>query len=832
MGNNASLEAEGGPTLTTITGVAAPGDGTTRLDEAEATPAQEALNQAAVRQLDPGQHDAVVSGADDDASRRAARDGRAQYERYERNERNEAHAPPSAEIRQAVRRAEAASSPGRRVTSFDRSEGPAPAPAPAPADEAPAEYLCPITLSMMADPVVANDGHSYERAAIAHWLGTHNTSPQTREPMVSSELVPNHALRARIAAWRTQRGLDPLPARWIPPRAPAPAPQQQQRQQRPTALHLTNERMAVVCQAIHGVLDRAPELRRTLGLSAAPRGAVPRLVLSRPRAVEALAQYARDVPDLQHFAAVLTRIHSQQQRALDQANSGLLPPPPNATQSVPPPAPNAVGSRAAARLAAASSALRSDDASALVTALTGISPAHLQEAQFREDCANMAVRLGAAAPPELLRAAQYCATGDSILHAACAQGAERCATALIDRFGFDPAARALSDGATPLHLASFAGRKRLVEALLRRGADANARSLGADPNAVRLRDGPRPPIPADATPLHYACLGARIGRSEAVEALLAGGASPYRRDEHGSTPLHVCCHRGVDSAALALLKAASETPLTDDDQGVSASDRETAYASRQDYVERFSPLHRLAQSGREDWAPSNLIRKLVEASADVHSLSRRGLTPLHIAAAGGRAAACGALVRAGANAGYAQRGAAHETPLHAAVRARKVGALRAMLDDLPEASRRATCDATSCDGSTALHLACALGSVDACEALLDAGASVDARTHDGDSPLHVAAWTNSLAVADALLARGAPVDAAKLDGSTALHLCAARGLVAMTRSLLDHGADPTLRSVSGSTALDRARLFRDDRLARVLELAAATPPNSPTTTSC
>jgi ankyrin repeat protein len=287
----------------------------------------------------------------------------------------------------------------------------------------------------------------------------------------------------------------------------------------------------------------------------------------------------------------------------------------------------------------------------------------------------------------------------------------------------------------------------------------------------------------------------------------------------------------VDGAALVLLRAASETPLTDDDQGVSASDRETAYASRRDYVERFSPLHRLAQSDREDWAPSNLIRELVAASADVHSLSRRGLTPLHIAAAVGRAAACGALVRAGANAGYAQRGAAHETPLHAAVRARKVGALRAMLDDVPEASRRATCDATSCDGSTALHLACALGSVDACEALLDAGASVDARTHDGDSPLHVAAWTNSLAVADALLARGAPVDAAKLDGSTALHLCAARGLVAMTRSLLDHGADPTLRSVSGSTALDRARLFRDDRLARVLELAAATPPNSPTNTS-
>ena len=287
------------PELTTITGVGVPGDGTTRLDEAEASPAQEALDQARVQQLTPDSHDELVSNAADNDERRAARDGRAQYERRVRAQ-DEAPPPPSAAIRQAVDRA-AARSPGRSVTSHSSGDAPS-------QEEAPSEYMCPITLSMMADPVVANDGHSYERAAIAHWLATHNTSPQTREPMVSRELVPNHALRARIAAWRTQRGLDPLPARWIPPAAPAPAPAPQQRQPRPTALHLTNERMAVVCQAIHGVLNRAPHLRQTLGLAAAPRGAVPRLVLSRPRAVEALAHYARDVPDLQHFAAVLSRV--------------------------------------------------------------------------------------------------------------------------------------------------------------------------------------------------------------------------------------------------------------------------------------------------------------------------------------------------------------------------------------------------------------------------------------------------------------------------------------------------------------------------------------------
>ena len=194
---------------------ACPATAPTRLDEAEASPAQEALDQARVQQLTPDSHDELVSNAADNDERRAARDGRAQYERRVRAQ-DEAPPPPSAAIRQAVDRA-AARSPGRSVTSHSSGDAPS-------QEEAPSEYMCPITLSMMADPVVANDGHSYERAAIAHWLATHNTSPQTREPMVSRELVPNHALRARIAAWRTQRGLDPSPARWIPPAAPRRRP--------------------------------------------------------------------------------------------------------------------------------------------------------------------------------------------------------------------------------------------------------------------------------------------------------------------------------------------------------------------------------------------------------------------------------------------------------------------------------------------------------------------------------------------------------------------------------------------------------------------------------
>lgn len=31
------------------------------------------------------------------------------------------------------------------------------------------EFLCPITFELMIDPVIASDGHTYERSAIEKW---------------------------------------------------------------------------------------------------------------------------------------------------------------------------------------------------------------------------------------------------------------------------------------------------------------------------------------------------------------------------------------------------------------------------------------------------------------------------------------------------------------------------------------------------------------------------------------------------------------------------------------------------------------------------------------
>jgi len=67
----------------------------------------------------------------------------------------------------------------------------------------PGDMCCPITLCKMLEPVVASDGHSYERVAIERVLAGTRVSPMTRAPL-SPTLWPNHALRARIDAYEDE----------------------------------------------------------------------------------------------------------------------------------------------------------------------------------------------------------------------------------------------------------------------------------------------------------------------------------------------------------------------------------------------------------------------------------------------------------------------------------------------------------------------------------------------------------------------------------------------------------------------------------------------------
>jgi hypothetical protein len=58
---------------------------------------------------------------------------------------------------------------------------------------------CPITHERMVDPVVASDGHTYERAAIVTWFSLKRTSPMTNEALASSVLTPNRLAKSMLA---------------------------------------------------------------------------------------------------------------------------------------------------------------------------------------------------------------------------------------------------------------------------------------------------------------------------------------------------------------------------------------------------------------------------------------------------------------------------------------------------------------------------------------------------------------------------------------------------------------------------------------------------------
>ena len=49
--------------------------------------------------------------------------------------------------------------------------------------DVPHEFLCPITLDIMTDPVCTCDGHTYERSAIEEHLRKSNISPKTGLPL-------------------------------------------------------------------------------------------------------------------------------------------------------------------------------------------------------------------------------------------------------------------------------------------------------------------------------------------------------------------------------------------------------------------------------------------------------------------------------------------------------------------------------------------------------------------------------------------------------------------------------------------------------------------------
>lgn len=72
-------------------------------------------------------------------------------------------------------------------------------------DDTSDDFICPITQEIMDDPVIAVDGHTYDRIAIEEWFTHKTVSPKTNSQLDSSALLPNHLIKRQITEWKERQ---------------------------------------------------------------------------------------------------------------------------------------------------------------------------------------------------------------------------------------------------------------------------------------------------------------------------------------------------------------------------------------------------------------------------------------------------------------------------------------------------------------------------------------------------------------------------------------------------------------------------------------------------
>lgn len=153
-------------------------------------------------------------------------------------------------------------------------------------------------------------------------------------------------------------------------------------------------------------------------------------------------------------------------------------------------------------------------------------------------------------------------------------------------------------GATPLHCAASSAGRRLVEFLIGKGAEVNARDT------------------TGYTPLHYAAAG---GNKETAEVLVARGADVHATTGHsGNTPLHLAVQlNNVAGPGGGKRRVELVRLLLDHGADVNARN------SRE-----HTALHIAVAWG---WDSLETVQALLSSGADVHARDRSGRTPLALA---------------------------------------------------------------------------------------------------------------------------------------------------------------------------------------------------------
>ncbi len=348
---------------------------------------------------------------------------------------------------------------------------------------------------------------------------------------------------------------------------------------------------------------------------------------------------------------------------------------------------------------------------------------------------------------------------------------------------------------TALHRAAMSGHRDVVEFLLTKGADIDAKDYSV------------------ASPLHRA---AEKGHKEVAELLIAKGADVNAKNNDGQTPLHYAAASGrKDIAELLIAKGADVNAKNDDDQ----TPVDVALSRIRSEVVKLliekgadvSSIHLAAYLG-----DAAKVMNFIEQGSDVNTKHQRGGTPLHYAAAAGSKEVSELLLARGAD--IKAKNNDGQTPIDVAFQRKREDIVGLLLEK----------------GATisTIHLAAYVGDLAKVKAFIQEDIDVNTKYIRGRMPLHYAARQGHKEIVELLLAHGADVNlgdkyynrtaaefamgrnhreivellVAKGADISPLCLAAYKGNWAKVKSLIAGGADVNIRTPYGVTPLYEAAL--------------------------
>jgi uncharacterized protein len=322
------------------------------------------------------------------------------------------------------------------------------------------------------------------------------------------------------------------------------------------------------------------------------------------------------------------------------------------------------------------------------------------------------------------------------------------------------------DGMTALHYAVLNNDIELARALLRAGADAQARTrYGVNPIYLAAQNGSagmtRQLLDAGANPneiyregesvLHTA---ARTGNVETVKVLLDAGASVDAREEwHSQTPLMWAAAQGHAALIPLLVQNGADVNA---ESSIQEWERQVTMEPREKWLPPggMTPLLFAAREGCVA-----CIQPLLDAGAQIDTATPKGLTPLLISIINGYYDVAWLLVEAGANVNLNDD--TNRSPLYAAVH----------FNIMPESNRPSPYDFENEHSAFELM-----------KFLLDKGADVNVQL-------------TALIPFRLKLDRG--TDSMLVAGTTPFLRAAKSADLKAMKLLLEYGADPTLTTAWG-----------------------------------